>query len=71
MGKENYYLDLKFSNHILALRKYLKTLLKILYVDDKKKQFFDTLENNNIEDEIQRRVNSFIYVETEIAKVGY
>lgn len=50
------------------MQKYLKTILEILSKDDEKsKKFFNN--SKNLTEELQRRVDSFLFVDREIARV--
>lgn len=61
---EQFYLDAAYSNKLDTLRNYLKEVLGYLIDDD-----FEHLVFSNSSAEIDRRVESFIYVEMEIARV--
>ncbi|KAI1732327.1 peptidase family m13 domain-containing protein [Ditylenchus destructor] len=63
-GNEKYYIEPNFDHYIGELRKYLRRILELLIEDDKEGRVF-----KNSSAEIERRINSFIQVETEMAKI--
>lgn len=64
---EKLYLEENMApKYIAALKTYLAQILELLYADDKGQSIFKAA---NREADIQRRVDSFIQVEVEMAKV--
>ena len=65
---EKLYLEQNMApKYLAALRTYLAQLLELLYADDSSSQ--SIFKQSTKEADIQRRVDSFIHVEVEMAKV--
>lgn len=63
---EKLYLEKNMApKYLTALRTYLAQLLELLYADDSSQSIF---KRSTKEADIQRRVESFIHVEMEMAK---
>uniref|UniRef100_A0A914DJC4 Peptidase M13 N-terminal domain-containing protein n=1 Tax=Acrobeloides nanus TaxID=290746 RepID=A0A914DJC4_9BILA len=64
LGSEKYYIEQRFEHSMEALKVYLRKVLKFFIEDDVGKKFFA-----NSTAEIERRIESFVKVETAVAEI--
>lgn len=70
LDNTEYYFDAKFADYTNALQKYLTTILEFIAADDKSEILFrDSSSGNGSQATIERMVESFMFVDNEIAKV--